>query len=98
MKISFSLEAEQDLVTLFVYSIEQFGETQAKKYYKELQNVFQIIADNPQIGKSLDYLDLDFLVFFHQKQAIFYRLKQEENLLEIVRVISQNRDYVKILK
>lgn len=42
--------AESDLIDIWRYSFEQWGELQADKYLDELDSGIRKLADNPAIG------------------------------------------------
>lgn len=95
MKVVISPKAEEDLVDILVYSLENFGEQKALEYAGSLKEFFQSLSQNPEIGRKLDYLGLNYRVFFYSGQAVFYNF--EENL-EIIRVIHESKNYINILK
>ena len=45
--------AESDLAEIADYTIETFGIEQARRYRDALESCFQMIADNPELGRSL---------------------------------------------
>jgi toxin ParE1/3/4 len=94
MKVLISEEVENDLVNVFVYSLENFGEQIANNYLQDLKSLFKSLADNPKIGKSL--FDLEYQVFFFRDYVIFYKIQDTD--LKIIRIIHSSRDYIQILK
>jgi toxin ParE1/3/4 len=44
--------AVADLYDIFLYGYEQFGEKQAEAYAEDLDHVFQLLADNPRLGRK----------------------------------------------
>jgi toxin ParE1/3/4 len=44
--------AEQDLYDIFLYGYERFGITQADRYAGDTEACFQILADNPRLGRE----------------------------------------------
>lgn len=50
----FTKQARADLHDIFLYGYEQFGETQAEAYAAGLAHVFQLLADNPQMGRKAE--------------------------------------------
>jgi toxin ParE1/3/4 len=79
---------------VLVYTIQNWGQDQAQIYLQGLEQTFEMLSLNPSIGRKVDLVSGDYRVFSYQKQAIFYRKTQ---VLEIVRIINQNRDYMAIL-
>lgn len=44
-------QAEDDLLDIFLYGIEQFGRTQALHYKDDLDRCFAALAHNPRVGR-----------------------------------------------
>lgn len=45
--------AERDLKDIYRYTFENFGHTQAEKYLRELDAVFELLGDYPSLGSSM---------------------------------------------
>lgn len=85
-----SNEAEQDLLDIYLYSHETFGEEQADKYLSGLENAFQMISCSPRIGRERTDIDPLVRCIEHGKPVIFYDLYEEHVL--IVRVLHGRMD------
>lgn len=46
--------AAGDLLDIFLFGLEQFGEAQARRYERELDKAFRMLAENPRLGRSAD--------------------------------------------
>ena len=44
--------ADKDLEDIFDYTFDEFGFDQAEKYLLEIEEIFQNLIVNPQIGKN----------------------------------------------
>ena len=53
-KFKLSVKARADIKKLFRYSFQQFGENQVIKYKTDLEDCFQLLADNPNMGRECD--------------------------------------------
>lgn len=49
-----SRRADSDLLDTFIFGTEQFGTSQARIYQHELANSFQLLADNPGLGRKAE--------------------------------------------
>jgi toxin ParE1/3/4 len=76
--------AESDLKSIVRYTMKTWGRAQTIRYRQGLQNCFQLLADNPSIGRSCDSIHPGLRRFEH---GVFY-LAQPDELL-IVRVLHQ---------
>jgi len=50
-----SSQADSDLGGIAIYTIENFGIEQARRYRDGLEAGFQNLADNPLLGHSAEY-------------------------------------------
>jgi toxin ParE1/3/4 len=82
--IEFSLDAENYILDIFLYSAKNFGQSKADFYYEKLNNCFQIIVENPRIGR-LSTGSSEIRRFEHQKHVIFY--SENEQGIYIIRII-----------
>ena len=60
--------AESDLIDVWRYSFEQWGELQADKYLDELDSGIRKLADNSEIGMKRDYVRDGYRVLFVRSQ------------------------------
>jgi len=79
--------ADSDLRSIIRYTMKTWGRAQTVKYRQGLQDCFQLLADNPSIGRACDSIHHGSRRFEHGKHLVFY-LPQEDEVL-IVRVLHQ---------
>ena len=91
LKIYKSARAEQDLITIWLYSFENWGEKQADAYYDKLMAALVVIAKNPKLGKSCDDVRDGYRKYRVQRHIIFYRI--EADGLHVIRVLGDEMDY-----
>ena len=85
--------ADKDLEDIFDYTFDEFGFDQAEKYLLEIEEIFQNLIANPQIGKKRDEIKQDLYSFPKDNHIIFYRIL--DNHIRIVRVLHGSRDIPK---
>lgn len=85
-KYYFTNRALEDLTEIWDYTVEEWSENQAEKYYNLIMPTCMDLASNPQLGKPYDILSLNALGYKCGEHIIFYReiLKNE---IEIERVL-----------
>jgi toxin ParE1/3/4 len=66
--------AEDDLNQIADYTIETFGIEQARKYRDLLIEAFNLISDNPHLGRDCSKIREGYRRFDHQSHLIFYRI------------------------
>ena len=86
-----SKKAEIDLTKMYEYGIETFGLKQAKGYFLGIHNLFQILANNANLGRDASEFVFSLKRFSYKSHTIFY-LTTDIGIL-IVRVINQSMDY-----
>ena len=87
---SLSKKAVSDLDGIYEYTILDFGLKQARAYLIELHECFQILADNPGVGRSAPQLAPELRRHKYQSHIIFY-VPREKGVL-IVRVLHARMD------
>ena len=84
-------KAEIDLAKMYEYGIERFGLKQAKIYLFGTHDLFQILADNVNLGRDASEFVFSLKRFSYKSHTIFY-LTTDINIL-IVRILNQSMDY-----
>ena len=92
-KYHLSRLADNDLLNIAEYTIQEFGIKQARQYRDALENCFLTLAENPNMGRKADELATGLKRFEHQSHIVFY-LKDNEDLF-IVRVLHNRVDVIR---
>ncbi len=66
----FTEKAERDIEKIIDYTVGRWGDSQAIQYIESLQEVAQLLADNPEIGMKRDTLSAGLLSFPCQSHLI----------------------------
>ena len=85
--------ADKDLEDIFDYTFDEFGFEQAEKYLLEIEEIFQNLIINPQIGKKRDEIKQGLYSFPKDNHIIFYRIL--DNHIRVVRVLHGSQDIPK---
>ena len=85
--------ADEDLEDIFDYTTTEFGLEQAEKYLNEIEDVFQNLLLNPELGKTRNEIKEGLYSFPKDNHIIFYRIL--ENNIRIVRALHGSRDIPK---
>lgn len=86
-----SKECEVDISDIYEYGIEKFGLNQAQDYLLGLHDVFQLLADNVNMGRDASEFFPSLNRFVYKSHMIFY-LHSESGIF-IVRTLNQSMDY-----
>ena len=88
---SLSNKAVEDLSVIWDYTFEVWSEKQADKYYFELLNDCQELANNQSLGKNYYEINIEIFGYKSGQHLIFYR-KLNVNEIEIVRILHSKMD------
>ena len=89
-------KAVEDLSSIWNYTAEEWSEVQADRYYFNLLDICQELANQKLIGKLYSDLGLGVLGFRADHHLLFYR-KISPHKIEIIRILHQRMDYKKLL-
>tara|TARA_R110001583_G_scaffold154725_1_gene306436 strand:+ start:432 stop:722 length:291 start_codon:yes stop_codon:yes gene_type:complete len=84
-------KAESDLTKMYEFGIETFGLKQGQAYLLGIHDLFQILADNANLGRDASEFVFSLNRFSYKSHTIFY-LTTDIDIL-IVRVLNQSMDY-----
>lgn len=88
---SLTNKAVEDLTKIYEYTYEFWSENQADVYYEKLISTFNLLAENPKIGKKYSEINLETLGFPAGKHIIFYRIIIFSTI-EIIRILGAEMD------
>ncbi len=86
----FTDKAEADLANIIDFTLERWGTEKAYKYIDGLEEIAQMLADNPDIGIKRENLIKGLLCFPYESHFLYYH-KQEGSVV-IIRVLHQNME------
>ncbi|MEL6120176.1 MAG: type II toxin-antitoxin system RelE/ParE family toxin [Pseudomonadota bacterium] len=72
--------ADEDLIQAFLDGILKFGVPQAQRYREALEYVFELIVDNPRLGKRIAGRD-SRRKFHHGRHVIIYCIEDGGDIL-----------------
>lgn len=87
-----SREAKNDLRSIAFFTENRWGKTQRNLYIKQLDDAFFMLAQNPNLGISCDYIRDGYRKFPQGSHIIFYKHSNSANIL-VVRILHKSMDY-----
>ena len=87
--------AQADLESIWLYTREEWGVTQADAYLEALIQRFDWLVKNPTLGKPRDDIKQGYFCFPEGMHLVFYILKN--NQVEIIGIPHQQMDIVEYL-
>jgi toxin ParE1/3/4 len=89
-KIHVHALAESDLIGIWQYSSEEWGEAQADKYLDELDSGIRALAGNPELGIRRDYVRDGYRVLFVGSHAVYYTVTS--TTIHVIRILHGRMD------
>jgi toxin ParE1/3/4 len=85
-----SKKAEHDLINIWNYTLDNWGETQADNYVQSLKSAVELLIENPELGKSRDGIRTGYRSYNLGKHVIFYCSCNYG--IRVVRILHQSMD------
>lgn len=86
-----TLEADEDIVRIYVQGTVNFGVDQANAYFEGLFQTFEILALNPQMARERSELRPPVRIHPYGSHVVAYIIEGEDIL--IVRVLHGSQDW-----
>jgi len=90
-KFSLTNKAVEDLSNIWNYTLNEWSEDQADKYYLELIEGCENLAENPNFGKNYDKIDLNIFGYLVNMHIIFYQKIKADEIL-VARILHASSD------
>ena len=90
-KVIFRQKAIDDLTDIWNYTLQEWSERQADKYYEIIKFACEEIGQNPDIGKNYAEISKNLFGLSSGKHIIFYHKISEEEI-EVIRILHERMD------
>jgi len=87
MIVRLSRRAQSNIKQIYRYTVENFGETQAELYLGGLDYTFDLLTDNPMMGKAYSG---DVRYYLYKMHRVFYTLQDDDIIILQVRNARQS--------
>lgn len=84
-------KANEDLDGIWNYTFDEWSEEQADKYYFEILNCCQFIAENQDLGRNYNEIESSLFGYLINKHIIFYQKITQFDIL-VVRILHSSMD------
>ena len=74
-------QAKSDIKAIYRYTVEYFGEGQAQEYLDGLEYSFDLLTDNPNIGRLFEG---NMRRYVYKSHLVYYEIKKVE--IHILRI------------
>ena len=92
MRYRLSARADDDIVAIFVWGRDRFGEARATAYHEDLEQTFNLLADQPRMAPLRSGLPQCVRVHPHGAHVILYRIDPPDRIT-ILRVRHASEDW-----
>jgi toxin ParE1/3/4 len=75
-------QAQSDIKAIYHYTVEYFGEGQAQEYLEGLDYSFDLLTDNPKIGRAIDGKRRRYV---YREHLVYYRIIKEDIIITRIR-------------
>ena len=86
-----SSKAKSDLIKIAKYTQLTWDKSQRNDYLKILDNTFQFLADEPELGINCDYIREGYNKYPQASHVIYYK-EHKVNQILIVRILHKSMD------
>jgi toxin ParE1/3/4 len=90
LAVRLTTAAERDLLDVWIFSFERWGEEQADRYLDVLDRAIRSLSASPWRGTMRDYVRAGYRVLFVNQHAIYYLV--EAAGIRVVRVLHRQMD------
>ena len=67
-----SARADADLLELYLYGVENFGRVRAVEYVEGLHGCFELLGQNPRMGRKADVIAAGVRRIEHRSHVVLY--------------------------
>jgi toxin ParE1/3/4 len=85
MQVKKTTLADEDLINIFIYGSQHFGQSKAEHYFEEFNRTFLFLAENPLVCPERDEFNPPVRIHPHAKHLIIYTV--EKDFILIIRVL-----------
>lgn len=93
-----SKKAFEDIEQIWFYTMKTWSVQQADRYYNLIFDEIENITIYPLLGKDYGHIRKNYRCSTLKSHLIFYKYKNNENLIEIIRILHQSVDIEQKLK
>lgn len=92
MGYKLSNKAAEDIEKIWLYTFNNWSLEQADRYVKLIFDEFEYLAQHPLTGKDFNRIRKNYRRSKVKSHLIFYKIVQEQKIIEIIRVLHERMD------
>jgi len=90
-----SPRAQADVEDIWNYTAENWGEPQAERYIRQLQEAIEAVAADPRKARSCDDVRPGYRRYPVGSHVLFFRIV--DGVVDVVRILHQRMDFMRHL-
>ncbi|WP_410005872.1 type II toxin-antitoxin system RelE/ParE family toxin [Aequorivita nionensis] len=92
MNYRLSIEAANDLETIWLYTFETWSMEQADRYLNSIFDEIEYISFKPESALDYNHIRKDYFRAKVKSHFIFFKVNKKRNELEIIRILHEMMD------
>jgi toxin ParE1/3/4 len=92
MTCKLSVKASEDIENIWLYTFENWSLEQADRYVHLIFDEIEYLTQHPNSGKSYEHIRKNYRCSKVKSHLIFYRFQENQQTIEIIRVLHQRMD------
>lgn len=92
MKYILSIEAENDLEDIWLYTFQTWSVNQADDYLNLIVEQIRHIANNPNSGMDYGKIRKGYFRSKIKSHYIFYKIDKRDNVVKVIRILHERMD------
>ncbi len=85
--------ATSDIIGIYKYGLNQFGERQAKKYINELELFLNQVISNQNLARNASMFARSLKYNIFKKHVIFYHV-DDKNSIFVIRILGSRMNFI----
>ena len=92
-QLVFSPEAKNDLLNIWDYGADHFGEDAADRYHDEIMDIMERVAAGIYQGRDASHIRAGYLKYNLRREVVFYR--ETAARMEVIRILGGAMDHAR---
>ena len=93
MAYRLSVEAEEDVIGIYISGTEQFGPVQAERFHDNLEKIFNFLSEYPQVARVREELTPSVRVHPFGSHIIMYNVDEAGDVF-VIRIRHAHEDWL----
>jgi toxin ParE1/3/4 len=69
-------KADEDIIDIYLHGVKFFGQAQAKKYHGDLEKIFLLLGETPEMARERPEFKPPVRIHYHETHVIVYTVSE----------------------